>query len=110
MMKSISMKVNPLYSDLDMSIQFHFEFSKGDCKVGEAMVSTYAMDNQVTYRKSHGGTTASIEKCAVIDRFDIVGELGESSMNKLRHFLKVIGMKEIHCGYEMNRESIGNSI
>ena len=110
-MQNISMKVNPLYSDMDMSIQFHFEFSKGDCKVGEAMVSTYAMDNkQVTYRKSQGGTSTSIEKCAVIDRFDVVGELGEASMNKLRHFLKVIGMKEVHCGYEMNRESLGKSI
>ncbi|TMU84073.1 hypothetical protein FGG79_18230 [Bacillus sp. BHET2] len=107
-MKSISMKVNPLYSDLDMSIQFHFEFSKGDCKVGEAMVSTYAMNNTVTFRKSQNGTQASIEKCAVIDRFDVVGELGEVCMNKLRHFLKVIGMKEIHCGYEMNRENVSN--
>ncbi|WP_148971151.1 hypothetical protein [Rossellomorea aquimaris] len=108
MMKNISMKVNPLYSDMDMSIQFHFEFSKGDCKVGEAMVSTYAMTNQVLYRKSQGGTSTSIEKCAVIDRFDVVTELGEASMKKLRYFLKVIGMKEVHCGYEMNRESVGN--
>jgi hypothetical protein len=108
MMKGISMKVNPLYSDLDMSIQFHFEFSKGDCKVGEAMVSTYALNNQVSYRKSHSGTSTLIEKCAVIDRFDVVSELGEVSMNKLRHFLKVIGMKEIHCGYEMNRENVSN--
>ncbi|MGD6972589.1 hypothetical protein ACQCWA_16090 [Rossellomorea aquimaris] len=107
-MYNISMKVNPLYSDMDMSIQFHFEFSKGDCKVGEAMVSTYAMNNQVAYRKSQGGTSASIEKCAVIDRFDVVGELGDASMIKLSHFLKVIGMKEVHCGYEMNRESVGN--
>lgn len=109
-MQNISMKVNPLYSDMDMSIQFHFEFSKGDCKVGEAMVSTYAMDNQVTFRKSQGGTSTSIEKCAVIDSFDVVGELGEASMNKLIHFLKVIGMKEVHCGYEMNKERLGNSI
>ncbi|MCC5803156.1 hypothetical protein [Rossellomorea vietnamensis] len=103
-MKSISMKVNPLYSDLDMSIQFHFEFSKGDCKVGEAMVSTYALNNSVTYRKSQQVTTASIEKCAVIDRFDIVGELGEPCMKKLQHFLKVIGMKETHAGYELNKQ------
>lgn len=103
-MKSISMKVNPLYSDMDMSIQFHFEFSKGDCKVGEAMVSTYAMDNQIVYRKSHGATAASIEKCAVIDQFDVLGELGEVSMKKLRHFLKVIGMNEVHAGYKMNRQ------
>ncbi|WP_435989014.1 hypothetical protein [Rossellomorea sp. LjRoot5] len=108
MMQSLSMKVNPLYSDMDMSIQFHFEFSKGDCKVGEAMVSTYAMDNKVTYRKSQGGTQVSIEKCAVIDRFDVVGELGEVSMKKLRHFMKVIGMKEVHCGYELNRENVGH--
>jgi hypothetical protein len=106
-MNSISMKVNPLYSDLDMSIQFHFEFSKGDCKVGEAMVSTYTMDQNVTYRKSQGVTSATVDKCAVIDQFHIVGELGESCMKKLRHFLKVIGMKEVHCGYEMNRESVG---
>jgi hypothetical protein len=104
MMKNISMKVNPLYSDMDMSIQFHFEFSKGDCKVGEAMVSTYVMDNYVTYRKSHCGTSVSIEKCAVIDRFDVLSELGEASMKKLNHFLKVIGMKEVHAGFELNRQ------
>ncbi|MCR8850573.1 hypothetical protein NQ095_19310 [Rossellomorea sp. SC111] len=108
MMQSISMKVNPLYSDMDMSIQFHFEFSKGDCKVGEAMVSTYVMNNQVKYRKSQVGTSTSIEKCAVIDRYDVVGELGEVSMKKMRHFLKVIGMAEVHCGYEMNSESVSN--
>ncbi|WRP06376.1 hypothetical protein U9J35_21405 [Rossellomorea aquimaris] len=105
-MKDISMKVNPLYSDLDMSIQFQFEFTKGDCKVGEAMVSTYAKNNNVMYRKSLGVTSAKVEKCAVIDRFDIVGELGESCMKKLHYFLKVIGMKEIHAGYELNKQEI----
>lgn len=107
-MKDISMKVNPLYSDMDMSIQFQFEFSTGNCKVGESMVSTYPLGNHVTYRKSHGVISSSVEKCAVIDRFDVIGELGESCMKKLRHFLKVIGIKEVHCGYEMNRENIGN--
>jgi hypothetical protein len=108
MMKSISMKVNPLYSDLDMSIQFQFEFSKGDCKVGQAMVSTYAINNHVEHRKTQSVTTSKVEKCAVIDQFEIAGDLGESCMNKLRHFLKVIGMKEIHSGYDMTRERISN--
>lgn len=103
-MKSISMKVNPLYSDVDLSIVFQFEFSKGDCKIGEAMVSTYSLNNSVTYRKSQQATTASIEKCAVIDRFEIAGDLGEACMKKLQHFLKVIGMKETHAGYELNKQ------
>lgn len=107
-MKSISMKVNPLYSDLDMSIQFQFEFSKGDCKVGQAMVSTYAINNNVVYRKSLSVTAAKVEKCAVIDQFEIAGDLEEPCMNKLRHFLKVIGMKEIHSGYDMSRERVSN--
>ncbi|NMH67654.1 hypothetical protein HF072_02475 [Bacillus sp. RO3] len=103
-MKNISMKVNPLYSDMDMSIQFHFEFSKGDCKIGEAMASTYVMDNHVTYRKSQSATAAVVEKCAVIDQFEIVGELAEPCMKKLQHFLKVIGMKEVHTGYDLNKQ------
>ncbi|MHA7138193.1 hypothetical protein ACRTEV_13115 [Rossellomorea arthrocnemi] len=107
-MKNISMKVNPLYSDMDMSIQFQFEFSKGDCKVGEAMVSTYAINNNAVFRKSQSVTAAKVEKCAVIDQFEIAGDLEEPCMKKLRHFLKVIGMKEIHSGYDMTRERISN--
>ncbi|UXH43180.1 hypothetical protein N5C46_15975 [Rossellomorea vietnamensis] len=103
-MKSISMKVNPLYSDVDLSIVFQFEFSKGNCKVGEAMVSTYSMDNSVTYRKSLLVPAAKVDKCAVIDQFDIIGDLEELCMKKLQHFLKVIGMKEIHSGYDMVME------
>ncbi|MGG1630953.1 hypothetical protein [Rossellomorea sp. NRS-1567] len=105
-MKSISMKVNPLYSDMDMSIQFHFEFSKGDCKVGEAMVSTYAMNNNVSYRKSRGVTATKVEKCAVIDRMEVINEMEDLCMNKLQHFLKVIGMTEVHSGYDIKRENI----
>ncbi len=101
MMKSISMKVNPLYSDIDLSIQFHFEFSKGDCKVGEAMVSTYSMNNSVTYRKSQGIFSAKPEKCAVIDQFYVVHDLSQPCMKKLNHFLNVIDMKEIHSGYDL---------
>ncbi|MFI8687641.1 hypothetical protein [Rossellomorea sp. NPDC077527] len=105
MMKSISMKVNPLYSDMDMSIQFHFEFSKGDCKVGEAMVSTYPLNGEVTYRKSQGGLSAKQEKCAVIDHFEVVQDLTKPCMTKLTHFLNVIGMKEIHSGYDLQLEA-----
>lgn len=107
-MKSISMKVNPLYSDVDLSIVFQFEFSKGDCKVGEAMVSTYTMNNSVTNRKSLLVPAAKVDKCAVIDRFEIIGDLEELCMKKLQHFLKVIGMKEIHSGYDMGREKISH--
>ncbi|BCB05882.1 hypothetical protein [Bacillus sp. KH172YL63] len=103
-MKNISMKVNPLYSDVDLSIVFQFEFTKGDCKIGEAMVSTYAMNDSVTYRKSQHTTNAHIDKCAVIDQYEIAGDLGETCMKKLKHFLKIIGMKEIHAGYELNRQ------
>ena len=103
-MKNISMKVNPLYSDVDLSIVFQFEFSKGDCKIGEAMVSTYAMNNNATYLKSQQVTAAKIEKCAVIDQFEIAGELEKPCMQKLKHFLKVIGMKEIHSGFELNKQ------
>jgi hypothetical protein len=105
-MKGISMKVNPLYSDVDSSIQFHFEFSKGDCKIGEAMVSTYVVNNTITYRKSQNVTSTSVDKCAVIDQFDVVGDLGQHCMSKLRHFLNVIGMKEIHSGYNIQSESL----
>ncbi|PFA66921.1 hypothetical protein CN378_12485 [Bacillus sp. AFS015802] len=100
-MKSISMKVNPLYSDMDTSIQFHFEFSKGDCKVGEAMVSTYAINSSVTYLKSQGITMAKQEKCAVIDHFEVVDDLTKPCMNKLQHFLRIIDMKEIHSGFDL---------
>ena len=103
-MKSISMKVNPLYLDIDLSIQFHFEFSIGDCKVGEAMVSTYSLTNHVTYRKSQNVTQAAQEKCAVIDHFEVVPDLTRTCMNKLNHFLTIINMKEIHSGYDLTLE------
>ena len=106
MMKSISMKVNPLYSDLDLSIQFHFEFSKGDCKIGEAMVSTYPLtNNNRTFNKSKNLLVAKIEKCAVIDLFEILSDFGEPCMNKLKHFLTVIGIKEVHSGFDLSRTS-----
>jgi hypothetical protein len=104
MMKDISMKVNPLYSEVDLSIQFHFEFIVGDSKIGEAMVSTYSIPNgNETHRQSHSVSFVKSEKCAVIDRFEVINDTEQGCMKKLCHFLGVIGIKEIHSGYDINR-------
>ena len=105
-MKSISMKVNPLYSDVDLSIVFQFEFSKGDCKIGEAMVSTYPLTtSNRTFNKSKNLVTSKVEKCAVIDVFEILSDFGDPCMNKLKHFLTIIGIKEIHSGFDLSKTS-----
>ncbi|UTE73349.1 hypothetical protein M1I95_02025 [Rossellomorea marisflavi] len=106
MMNSISMKVNPLYSEIDLSIQFHFEFLQGDCKVGEALASTYPIENHQQALKPKHLSFPKVEKCAVIDLFDVVGDLEKGCLNKLHHFLKVIGMKEVHAGYDIQQGSM----
>jgi hypothetical protein len=106
MMKELNMKVNPLYSEVDLSIQFHFEFVQGESKVGEALVSTYSIqDNNETLRQSKSSSIVKTQKCAVIDRFEVINENEKPCMKKLRHFLQVIGMKEIHSGYNLYREA-----
>jgi hypothetical protein len=106
MMKDINMKVNPLYSEVDLSIQFHFEFVQGESKVGEALVSTYSiLDSNDTLRQSKSASFAKTQKCAVIDRFEVINETEKACMKKLRHFLQVIGMKEIHSGYNLYKKA-----
>jgi hypothetical protein len=108
MMSNINMKVNPLYSDVDLSIQFHFEFIQGENKIGESLVSTYMNPNEQNEQQKTN--TASItfirrQKCAVIDRFEIINDSHEYCMNKLKHFLQVIGIKEVHAGYDLKVEN-----
>lgn len=103
-MKELSMKVNPLYSEVDLSIQFHFEFVQGENKVGEAMVSTYSLpDGNESETSFNSVSYVKNEKCAVIDRFEAMNDKEQICMRKLGHFLKVIGMKEIHSGYDINK-------
>ncbi|QTC40495.1 hypothetical protein I7V34_15115 [Bacillus sp. V3] len=101
-MKDINMKVNPLYSDVDLSIQFHFDFTLGDTKIGEASASTYSISND-TYSGSQtkNVTYLKTKKCAVIDRFDVINETEALCMKKIHHFLQVIGMIDIHSGYDI---------
>jgi hypothetical protein len=106
MMKELNMKVNPLYSEVDLSIQFHFEFVQGESKIGEAMVSTYSIeDNPGTSLNPYGISYRKTSKCAVIDRFEVINDTENVCMNKLNHFLQVIGMKEVHTGYDLYREA-----
>jgi hypothetical protein len=106
MMKDISMKVNPLYSEVDLSIQFHFEFMQGDSKVGEALVSTYSIqDGSESSRQPNGISYKKSSQCAVIDRFEVINDTEKSCLHKLNHFLQVIGMKEIHTGYDLYLEA-----
>jgi hypothetical protein len=106
MMKELNMKVNPLYSEVDLSIQFHFEFIQGESKVGEALVSTYSiLESNETSRQSKSASFAKTQKCAVIDRFEVINDTEKACMKKLRHFLQVIGMKEVHSGYNLYREA-----
>jgi hypothetical protein len=106
MMKELNMKVNPLYSEVDLSIQFHFEFAQGESKIGEALVSTYSIeDNSEVPRLTKGTSYRKALKCAVIDRFEVINDTENVCMNKLNHFLQVIGMKEVHNGYDLYREA-----
>jgi hypothetical protein len=106
MMKELNMKVNPLYSEVDLSIQFHFEFVQGESKIGEALVSTYSIeDNSEVPRHTKGISYRKTSKCAVIDRFEVINDTETVCMNKLNHFLQVIGMKEVHNGYDLYREA-----
>jgi hypothetical protein len=106
MMKELNMKVNPLYSEVDLSIQFHFEFVQGESKVGEALVSTYSIqESNEASRQSKSASFVKPQKCAVIDRFEVINDTEEACMKKLRHFLQVIGMKEVHSGYNLYREA-----
>jgi hypothetical protein len=107
MMKDINMKVNPLYSEVDLSIQFHFEFTQGESKIGEALASTYSIsDDTGTPRQTKHITYLKTNKCAVIDRFEVMNDTEDLCMNKLQHFLQVIGMREVHSGYDIKRENI----
>jgi hypothetical protein len=106
MVKDINMKVNPLYSEVDLSIQFHFEFVQGESKVGEALVSTYSIqDSNEAPRQSKSASFAKAQKCAVIDRFEVINDTDNACMKKLHHFLQVIGMKDIHSGYNLYKEA-----
>ncbi|OAT81001.1 hypothetical protein A6P54_13485 [Bacillus sp. MKU004] len=105
-MKELNMKVNPLYSEVDLSIQFHFEFEQGDSKVGEALVSTYSIGGGSDIPRSTKGISyRKTSKCAVIDRFEVINDTEKLCMNKLQHFLGVIGMKEVHSGYDLYKEA-----
>jgi hypothetical protein len=106
MMKELNMKVNPLYSEVDLSIQFHFEFVQGESKIGEALVSTYSIEDSPEMPHSTTGISyRKTSKCAVIDRFEVINDTESMCMNKLQHFLQVIGMKEVHSGYDLYQEA-----
>jgi hypothetical protein len=106
MMKELNMKVNPLYSEVDLSIQFHFEFVQGENKIGEALVSTYSIeDDPGTSLNVKGINYRKASKCAVIDRFEVINDTENVCMNKLNYFLQVIGMKEVHTGFDLYREA-----
>jgi hypothetical protein len=107
-MSNINMKVNPLYSDVDLSIQFHFEFIQGETKIGESLVSTYINPNEPNVQQKANSTSITFirkQKCAVIDRFEIINDSHDYCMNKLKHFLQVIGIKEVHTGYDLKVEN-----
>ncbi|WGG45463.1 hypothetical protein [Rossellomorea sp. DA94] len=102
MMKNISMKVNPLYSDVDLSIVFQFEFEQFGNKIGEAFVSTYpTAGNPVQIRKGKHGSFTKTDKTAVIDQFEVVGGVEKNCMKKLKHFLGVIGISDVQSGYTL---------
>ncbi|WP_064091894.1 hypothetical protein [Rossellomorea aquimaris] len=103
-MKDISMKVNPLYLEVDLSIAFQFEFEQGGNKVGEALVSIYPTNEKnISIRKGKHISVAKQTKVAVIDHFDVIGEVEEVCMKKLKYFLSVIGISDVQAGYKINR-------
>ncbi|MGM0842321.1 MAG: hypothetical protein ACQEWE_16410 [Bacillota bacterium] len=96
MIHEISMKVTPIFQDSDLSISFHFEFKKSRNKIGEAFVSTYqSQQSPGEIRSFRNGSRVKENKIAIINRFEVVGELNEPCLKKLKHFLAVIGIAEI---------------
>lgn len=96
----LEMKVQPAFLDDECAIVFSFYFSKASRKIGEATIYTYeekaADQKRVTdiegymrgKRKSNGSG-----KVAYMKEFSICEEYEDISLNKMMHFLEIIGIQ-----------------
>ena len=97
-MIDINMKVQPSFYDDECAIVFSFYFVEATRKIGEAVVYTCDKSNCKivnhfidTSKKQDG---QGHEKIAYIKEFSIVDEYQATSMEKIQHFLNVIGIKD----------------
>ena len=98
-MIDINMKVQPSFYDDECAIVFSFYFDEAARKIGEAVVYTCDKTNckEVTlnYVDTHEEQDGrGQEKIAYIKEFSIVDEYQATSLEKIQHFLNVIGIKD----------------
>jgi hypothetical protein len=103
-MNSIEMNIVPSYVDDELAIVFHIEFTQYSQKIGEAKVYTY---NHGKAGESTSRTAASSanQKYGVLKEFNVIDEYSQISMNKMRHFLKIIGISNIDQATKISNAS-----
>ncbi|WP_113928335.1 hypothetical protein [Bacillus sp. P14.5] len=94
-MSEIEMKVIPSYIDDELAIVFHFEFKTSQMKVGEAKVYTYKLTDSPLKNTSDGPKSFRRNKYAVLKEIDIFEEYRYLALNKISHFLKIIGIPAV---------------
>ncbi|RIW36069.1 hypothetical protein D3H55_06315 [Bacillus salacetis] len=92
-MSEIEMKVIPSYIDDELAIVFHFEFKTSQMKVGEATVYTYKLTD--SHSQTAGPKGFRKNKYAVLKELEILEEYRYIALNKVSHFLKVIGIPAV---------------
>ncbi|WP_163102080.1 hypothetical protein [Peribacillus alkalitolerans] len=91
-MMDISMQVNPSFFDEECAIVFSFYFKKDFMKIGEAVIYTCAEDG--AYVEERNEKRECYEKVAYLKEFTIIKEYEEHSINKIEHFLHILGIKK----------------
>ncbi|WP_108670262.1 hypothetical protein [Peribacillus acanthi] len=91
-MMDISMQVNPSFFDEECAIVFSFYFKNESMKIGEAVIYTCAEDG--TCVEQNNEILNCYEKVAYLKEFTIMKEYEEQSMNKIEHFLHILGIKK----------------
>ncbi|MGG3942811.1 hypothetical protein ABEV54_15375 [Peribacillus psychrosaccharolyticus] len=97
-MLDINMKVNPSFFDDECAIVFSFSFVRESKKIGEAIIYTCEESGEEEIYAIHDEQK---EKIAYLREFSIMEEYHESSMKKIQHFLKIIGIKKCINQYNL---------
>ncbi|RLQ96818.1 hypothetical protein [Falsibacillus albus] len=103
-MNELEMKIEPSFVEEDLAIVFSFDFMRFSKKMGEAVVYTFSETQDPSWESF--SSTEYIElmpalknqngKIAVIHDITILEEYKKQSMNKMFHFLKIIGISKVY--------------
>ncbi|WP_077215013.1 hypothetical protein [Bacillus dakarensis] len=93
----IEMKIQPSFIDHECAIVFSFYFSKNAKKIGEAVVFTYgeAPCEEIESNRrttTHHHPAGQKKKIAYLKEHTICEEYIKISLNKIHHFLNIIGI------------------